>query len=240
MTLETVCQDIDTLPDAVVGATRPVKAESPALTPAARDRLGRQLRSLYENLSAEELPQPLQALVARLDAAETEAKAESVAAFRADLLSALPSLRAFALSLSRPAQADDLVQETVLKAWQKQHLFAPGTNIKAWLFTILRNQFYTTCRKGRHEVEDVDGLSAAQLVSLPDQDHAATLKTVLVHLNRLSPPQREALILVGAHGMTYDSAAELLGCQVGTVKSRVSRARAFLSQKLALNEEDAA
>ena len=100
------------------------------------------------------------------------------------LQAALPGLRAFALSLVGDAsRADDLVQETVLRAWARQELFIPGSNLKAWLCTILRNQFYTDLRKTRREVEDVDGTHAGQMTSPSDQEDASPV-TGLVASNR--------------------------------------------------------
>ncbi|GEP12737.1 ECF RNA polymerase sigma factor EcfG [Methylobacterium gnaphalii] len=134
-----------------------------------------------------------------------------------------------ALSLTgNPARADDLVQETLLKAWTKHDQFAAGTNLKAWLCTILRNQFYSECRKTRREVEDADGARAASLTTAPPQEYGSDLRTVLHHVAKLPAVQREALLLVGTQGFTYEAAAEMMGCEIGTAKSRVSRARACL------------
>ncbi|MDB5644459.1 sigma-70 family RNA polymerase sigma factor, partial [Methylobacterium sp.] len=153
--------------------------------------------------------------------------------FRDDLLASLPGLRAFAMSLvGNSTRADDLVQETLLKAWASQHRFLPGTNLMAWLFTILRNQFYTECRKAKREVEDADGAEAAKIITLPSQEHGIELQKVWTLLEKLPPAQREALLLVAGQGLTYEAAANLLGTQTGTMKSRVSRARAFLSESL--------
>lgn len=124
------------------------------------------------------------------------------------------------------------MQETVLKAWANQGRFVPGTNLKAWLFTILRNHFYTELRKHRREVEDVDGVMAGRQVALAAQEHGSDLQVVMSHIAQLPAPQREALLLVGAQGMTYEAAAEVMGCQIGTVKSRVSRARSYLIERL--------
>jgi RNA polymerase sigma factor (sigma-70 family) len=130
-------------------------------------------------------------------------------------------------------RADDLVQETVLKAWANQERFVSGTNLKAWLCTILRNQFYTEYRKRRREVEDADGAAAAQLIAPAAQEHGSDLRVLWSHIAKLPTLQREALLLVGAQGLTYEAAADVMGCQTGTVKSRVSRARAFLVESLA-------
>ncbi|ACA15304.1 RNA polymerase, sigma-24 subunit, ECF subfamily [Methylobacterium sp. 4-46] len=202
----------------------------PLLPRSVHAHLGRQLQAVYGALLAERQPQLLLDLVARLEVA---LDGQPASRFREDLLEALPALRAFAVSLTaNVVQADDLVQETLLRAWQNQDRFAPGTNLKAWLFTILRNQFYTVARKRRREVEDADGEQAARMVALPDQEDGIELRDVWMRLSQLPTPQREALLLVGAQGLTYEAAAALMGCQVGTVKSRVNRARAALAQAL--------
>ena len=202
-----------------------------------RDHLGQELRVFYAAILAEEQPRQLLDLIAQLDHALTEQDAAAESAFRADLLATLPALRAFACSLAvNAAQADDLVQETLLKAWTNRHRFQPGSNFMAWLCTILRNQFYTECRKRKREVEDADGTAAGQLVAPPAQEHGLELQQVWTKLSKLPPLQREALLLVAAQGLTYEAAAELVGCQVGTVKSRVSRARAFLAGSLGMSE----
>ena len=160
--------------------------------------------------------------------------------FRNDLVAALPGLRVFALSLAvNPTRADDLVQETLLKAWANQHRFVPGSNFKAWLCTILRNQFYTECRKAKREVEDVEGAAAARSIALPAQEHGIELQKVWAVIAKLPAPQREALLLVAGQGMTYEAAGQLVGCQTGTMKSRVSRARAFLADALRMGDERA-
>ena len=200
----------------------------PQLPAAVRDHLGSQLRTFYRDIKGAQ-PRPLLDLIARLETALAAQGSLTVSTFRDDLLAVLPDLRAFSRSLAvNPCRADDLVQETLLKAWQNQHRFLPGSNLKAWLFTILRNQFYTECRKRKREVEDADGVAAARLTALPDQVDRIELQQVWSKLAKLPPLQREALLLIGMHGMTYEAAAELIGCETGTVKSRVSRGRALL------------
>ncbi|MHC2089486.1 sigma-70 family RNA polymerase sigma factor [Methylobacterium sp. CM6244] len=198
-----------------------------------RAHLGAELAAFYGAILAETPPTALLDLIARL-----QGRPPAAAAFRTDLLDALPGVRAFALSLAvNQSVADDLVQETLLKAWQNQHRFEPGSNLMAWLCTILRNHFYTECRKRKREVEDADGAMAAQVVAPASQEASSDLKRVWQHLGKLPPSQREALILVAAQGMTYEAAAELIGCQVGTMKSRVSRARTFLANVLGLDDD---
>jgi RNA polymerase sigma-70 factor, ECF subfamily len=152
-----------------------------------------------------------------------------------DLLAAVPSLRAFAISLcGRSARADDLVQETLVKAWANLGSFRPGTNMIAWLYTILRNEYYSEFRKRRHEVADEEGRHAARLASRPAQEGHMQFLDFRDALDRLAPDQREALILVGASGLSYEDAAAYCGCAVGTMKSRVNRARAKLAELLAM------
>ena len=203
-----------------------------------RDHLGRQLQLAYGSLTTDEPPQRLRELIAQLDAVFASQDTRATATFKADLLAVLPDLRGFAMSLVvNPTRADDLVQETLLKAWKSQDRFVPGTNLIAWLFTIMRNQFYTECRKAKREVEDADGAEASKIITLPTQEHGIELQKVWAILAKLPPTQREALLLVAGQGMTYQAAAALLGTQTGTMKSRVSRARAFLAEALGRAEE---
>lgn len=149
----------------------------------------------------------------------------------------LPALRAFALSLARNGTAaDDLVQETILKAWSGFDRFQQGTNLRAWLFTILRNCFYTELRKRRREVSDSDGVYAARLVQKPDHDGTLAMRDFEVAFEKLIVEQREALALVGALGFSYEEAAATIGCALGTVKSRVNRGRQRLAELLFLAE----
>src|SRR5580658_282720 len=151
-----------------------------------------------------------------------------------DLLAALPSLRAFSISLcGRTARADDLVQETLVKAWANIGSFQPGSNMIAWLYTILRNEYYSEFRKRRHEVGDEEGRHAARLATRPTQEGHMQFLDFREALDRLAPDHREALILVGASGLSYEEAARLCGCAVGTMKSRVNRARTKLAEMLA-------
>jgi len=158
--------------------------------------------------------------------------------FRQDLLAAIPSLRAFAVSLSQNAdKADDLVQETLVKAWDKQASFQEGTNLKAWLFTILRNEFYSQMRKRGREVQDSDGIMTARLAVHPSQQGSLDLEDFRLALGQLPEDQREAIILIGASGFSYEEAAAICDCAVGTIKSRVSRARARLQELLKISGE---
>ena len=149
------------------------------------------------------------------------------------MLAAVPSLRAFAISLcGNVDRADDLVQEALLRGWANLDSFEPGTNMSAWLFTILRNLFRSEYRKRRREVEDGDGSYAEGLKSHPEQEGRVEFQEFREALAKLAPDQREALILVGASGFSYEEAAQICGCAVGTIKSRVNRARSKLSALL--------
>jgi RNA polymerase sigma-70 factor, ECF subfamily len=157
---------------------------------------------------------------------------------RQQLLDLIPSLRAFAMSLSGDAErGDDLVQETLVKAWSNFKSFQEGTNLRAWLFTILRNEFYSQMRKRGREVEDVDGLYAARLSTHAPQLGQIELGELREVLTRIPTDQREALLLVGASGFSYEEAAAICGCAVGTIKSRVNRARARVAQMMHVESE---
>lgn len=158
--------------------------------------------------------------------------------FKRDMLATLPSLRAFAVSLTgKHDKADDLVQDTIMKAWAKQESFQLGTNIKAWLFTILRNEFYSQMRKRGREIQDSDGIFTERLSVHPSQYGSMDLADFKKALDGLPDDQREAVILIGASGFSYEEAAEICGCAVGTMKSRVSRARTRLQDVLGVSGE---
>ena len=155
------------------------------------------------------------------------------------MLAAVPSLRAFAMSLSgKFDRADDLVQATLLRAIANIHSFTPGTNMSAWLFTILHNQFRSEYRKRRREVEDADGGYLDGLKSPPEQYSRLEFKELFAALAKLPLEQREALLLVGASGFSYDDAAAICQTAVGTIKSRVNRARKLLAELLELDSAD--
>lgn len=160
---------------------------------------------------------------------------------RDGLISNIPSLRAFAYSLCGNAtRADDLVQETMVKAWANFHSFQEGTNLRAWLFTILRNEFYSQMRKKGREVEDADGQIAERQAVVGNQEAHLELEELKRALDKLPADQREAIILVGASGMSYEEAASVGGVAVGTMKSRVSRARRRLAESLQRDEFEVA
>jgi RNA polymerase sigma-70 factor (ECF subfamily) len=201
--------------------------------------LGQQLQTWYGNPVEDKLPSSLKRLLTRL-AQVIRARTEPVdQAFTDGILASVPSLRTFAISLTRATdQAEDLVQETVLRAISKQQQFEPGTSLQAWLFTILRNQFLSDHRKAVREVEDVDGSYAATMISIPDQEDRIMIQDLAAALGKLPQGQREAIMLVGAEGLSYEEAALALGCAVGTVKSRVNRARHSLAELMRPIQED--
>ena len=152
------------------------------------------------------------------------------------ILAAVPRLRAFAISLTGSVdRADDLVQETLLRAWTHFDSFQTGTNLNAWLFTILRNLFRSDYRKRKREVEDGDGIYSQCLTSLPEQTGNIELAELRTALAKLPHGEREALILVGADGLSYEETAQICGCAVGTIKSRVNRARTRLAKMLLID-----
>jgi RNA polymerase sigma-70 factor, ECF subfamily len=154
--------------------------------------------------------------------------------FRDNLLAEIKTLRAFAISLCGSAShADDFVQETLLRAWSKSDSFQPGTNLRAWLFTILRNIYYSNYRKRAREVQDSDGAHARRLTVSGDQESHLDLEDFRKALAMLPAEQREVLTLIGASGLSYEEAAAICGVEIGTIKSRLSRARSKLVELLA-------
>ena len=164
---------------------------------------------------------------------------EPAFSFKREMLAALPRLRAFAISLcGNASQADDLVQDTVLKGWSHQDQFEPGTNMIAWLITILRNQFYSLMRKAGREVQDSDGIFTEGMATHPAQYGSMDMLDFRRALEQLPADQREAIILIGASGVSYDEAAIICGCAVGTIKSRVNRARLKLQELLQISDSN--
>ena len=152
--------------------------------------------------------------------------------FRRQLLAIIPHLRAFARGLcGRPDQADDLVQETAIRAWAARASFSEGTNFRAWTFRIMRNHFLNELRRNRRETE-LDDETANSLVSPASQEDAVHVSDLEKALAKLPDERREALLLVGAGGFTYEEAAEITGVAVGTMKSRVARGRTALAELL--------
>jgi len=152
-----------------------------------------------------------------------------------ELIAHIPRLRAFALSFcANPDQADDLVQETLVKAWTHRDSFTEGTNLMAWLFTILRNAYFSQYRKRKREVPDIDGMYSSRLAVAPGQTSHIEMLELRVALARLPDNQREALLLACAAGHSYAEVAQICGCATGTIKSRVNRARRALAEMLGI------
>ncbi len=163
------------------------------------------------------------AVVAELKAGDVD--------FKTELVTHLSAVRALARSLcGGTALADDLTQEALIKAWASRDSFTPGTNMRAWLCTILRNVFYSHIRRHAREIQDVEGIHAGKLVAQPEQQGHVELQDLAEAMQKLPEDQREALMLVAAAGFSYEEAADICGCAVGTIKSRVSRARQTLLQ----------
>jgi RNA polymerase sigma-70 factor (ECF subfamily) len=156
--------------------------------------------------------------------------------FKTALLAEVKQLRFFAMSLTNMSdRADDLVQDTLIKAWAASDKFQMGSSIRAWLFTIMRNTFYSNYRKARREVQDTDGEQASKMISHPEQGGRLDLEDLKIALAQLSEEQREAILLVGASGISYEEAAAICDCAVGTIKSRVSRARQRLMELMGID-----
>lgn len=153
--------------------------------------------------------------------------------FKHELLATLPHLRAFARGLSgRPDFADDLVQEAAIKAWSARERFTPGTSMRAWTFAILRNHYLSELRRNRRQVGFDPETAERILVMEPDQEGPLHLLDMQAALQKMSSERREALLLVGASGFTYEEAAGICNCAIGTMKSRVARARTELGRML--------
>lgn len=162
-----------------------------------------------------------------------ERTATDKADFKRELTAVVPHLRAFARGLcGRADMADDLVQEALLKAWAAQDRFEPGTSMRAWTFVILRNAFLTDMRRNRFHGDYDEGVAERILTAPAGQEDPIHLADLHRALLTLAPERREALLLVGAGGFSYEEAAEICGCAVGTIKSRVGRARAALNAML--------
>lgn len=212
----------------------PLPAAADVLT-FIQEQLGRRLREYYPQVVEIDADSRLGRVLARLTDALQAAEPDGgvPAAFRDDLIGMVPRLRRYALSLTHDSvEADDLVQMTLLKAWEFRERFKTGTNFVAWLFTILRNGHINGRRKYWREVADPDGAHAGTLAEPANQQHRIDLQDLETALGRLDAAHREALILVAVEGLTYEAAAAIIGCPPGTVKSRVSRARDRLSHDL--------
>jgi RNA polymerase sigma-70 factor (ECF subfamily) len=165
--------------------------------------------------------------------AEADSSLRGQADFKRELVELMPQLRAFARGLTgRPDYADDLVQEAVIKAWAARDRFQPGTNMRAWTFTILRNHYIGELRRAKRQADYDEGAAERLLVQQGDQEDRIHLSDLDDALQEMVPERREALVLVGAGGFSYQEAADIAGCALGTMKSRVARARTELAERL--------
>jgi len=197
---------------------------------ALRELVGRYLSLAYARAAAASLPPEFRDLLDRLGAAESR-RSDGDREFKKLLTGVVPALRQFARNLCRDdAMADDLVQETMLKAWAARHRFQPGTSIKAWTHTILRNVFLSQMRRRRFTGDYDEAFAEVRLSAQADQEHRLHVQDVVSALAKMPDAQRDVLLLVGAEEHTYEEAAELQGVPLGTVKSRVARGRAALAR----------
>lgn len=202
------------------------------LDAGVRDHLGEKLGEAYA-ARLDPTPRPLLRLASQLANAIAEHDKSFRQEFEADLVKALAKLRSFAISLTRDAtKADDLVQDTIARALMNIGRFERGSNIDGWLLTILRNIWLTELRTRHRETEDPEGAIAERLSVPPEQEWAAGHRDLIDALDRLTPEHREAILLVGAQSVSYEEAAAICGVAVGTIKSRVNRARIHLARML--------
>ena len=224
---------------ASVTSTKPSRTKPAVLSPNIRRHLGERLVAAYGQEDMEASLTHFADLLARLDAALAEAKGSDERVFRTGLMDATSNLFSYAMSLTRNSSAaDDLVQETMMRAWRGRSSYQSETNLGAWLFTIMRNAFYTAKKKYAREVADSEGDHAGRLVSLPEQGGYLDLQDVQVALGQLPPPMRQALMLITLENVSYDDAARIMNCRTGTVKSRVWRARQQLAALLGYTGAD--
>jgi RNA polymerase sigma-70 factor (ECF subfamily) len=203
--------------------------------------IGVKLRQMFDEVVNEAVPDEFLDILRKADKPAGERMSMSEAqvgrspfdpprrAFKKELVTLIPHLRAFARTLTGdPTAADDLAQDAMMKAWDARASFQLGTNMKAWTFMILRNQFYSEKRRSWRQSQLDQEAAERTLVAVDDPEAPVALDELRLSLAMLPAEQREALILVGAGGFAYEEAAEICGCAVGTVKSRVSRARRAL------------
>jgi RNA polymerase sigma-70 factor, ECF subfamily len=173
----------------------------------------------------------------------SDVSAESVAAdevFRDQLVAMIPALRAFARGLCGwRDMADDLAQDTMIRAWAARNSYTQGTNFRAWMFMIMRNQFYTSIRKSNRTTSLDPEVAERTLVQMPDQQDNIHVTDVAKALQKLPNAQREVLVMIGANGVSYEEAAEIIGCAVGTIKSRLARGRRALAALIEGDDEEA-
>ena len=171
-----------------------------------------------------------------------DVSAETVAAdevFRDQLVAMIPQLRSFARGLCGwRDMADDLAQDTMTRAWSARASYTPGTNFRAWMFMIMRNQFYTSIRKSARMTSLDPEVAERTLVQMPEQQHHIHVDDVAKALQKLPHEQREVLLLIGANGVSYEEASEIIGCAIGTIKSRLARGRKALAVLIDGTEDD--
>lgn len=219
----------------------PLDDEVPTLPAAVQQRLGALLADAYAQMPGNPGVESsrFDALLARLETVLVAQEGKDEEAFRASIIEMTPRLYNFAMSLTKnPSAADDLVQDTFLRAWRSRARFTVGTNLGAWLFTIMRNAFYSRHRKEVREVADSDGDYAERLATAPEQSGHVDLMDAQTALAKLPLPMRQALILVAIENLSYEEAATVMNCRIGTVKSRVWRAREQLAQILGYSAAD--
>lgn len=206
---------------------------TPSFAPGMAD-IGSLLKRVFEVAAAEAVPPAFAAVLARLEASGATAGALGDIEFKRQLSDLLPNLRGFGRSLTGSRDsADDLVQETMMKAWAARARYQAGTSMRAWTFVIMRNVFLSQMRRRRFSGEYNELQAERILVAPADQHHSIHLADLQRAMQTLPLAQREALILVGAGGFSYEEAAAISRVAVGTIKSRVARARAALMITLA-------
>jgi RNA polymerase sigma factor (sigma-70 family) len=208
---------------------------------SSHSSVGIWLRSAFAGAAAAEVPPAMIALLDELETGAAVAIADAASRrtlsdpdFRRELEATIPSLRGYGRSIARDADfADDLLQETLAKAWAGRGRFEAGTNMRAWTFTIYRNLFYSQMRRARFSAPWNDLAAERLLVSGAAQHDVIDLADLYRALDRIPATQRDAILLIGAGGLAYEEAAAILNCAIGTIKSRVSRGRAALAEVIA-------
>ena len=206
---------------------------------AVRKHLGRLLAQAYaDDPPPRGDPDRFADLLDRLEQALAARSGQDESEFRSAFLEMIPRLRRFAMSLTKDAVlAEDLVQDTLMRGWRSRSRFAAGTNLGAWLFTIMRNAFYSLHRKQPKAISGSDGI-VESIATIPEQPGKLDLIDAQAALATLPPVMREALVLVAIENLSYEDAARVMRCQIGTVKSRVWRARHQLAQALGYDAGD--
>jgi RNA polymerase sigma-70 factor (ECF subfamily) len=211
----------------------------PILNQDILGHLGETLRREYADPLKQKVPTKLLRLLKRTSEVIRAHQEPLDKAFVDEMMAVLPQLRIYAISLEKDhVRADDLVQETIVKALANYDRFEMGTCLRSWLFTILKNQFFTLIRRRGREVEDVDGFFAQKLTVAPDQHDKLCHSELAAAMEGLRDQEREVLLMVALDGLSYEEAAARMGCAIGTIKSRVNRARKHLAENMGLAPED--